>query len=187
MTPTILALRLLSCLTGICCVVRPVAFIYKAGKDSVVFLENQAGADATLVWEGKSYTVPGESTSILDNGVAIFNSADVRSDGTVHTWTATSDTPLRWSSWVDRAIVKTESDLPAPSPPYLPWSGSALGRIVRSDAPMEQVNFSEYDSELLLYSRAVTAEELSAAVAGSEGGRSAVPLVLQTATANAWT
>ena len=52
---------------------------------------------------------------------------------------------------------------------------------------MEQVNFSEYDSELLLYSRAVTAKELSAAVAGSEGGRSAVPLQLQTANANAWT
>ena len=61
---------------------------------------------------------------------------------------------------------------------YVPWSGSALGRVVRSDAPMEQVNFSEYDSELLFYSRVVTAKELSAAVAGSSGGRSVVPLVL---------
>jgi hypothetical protein len=164
-----------------------VAFVYKTGKDSVVFLENQAPKDATLVWEGKSYTVPGKSTSILENGVAIFNSADVRSDGTAHTWTATSNDPLQWSSWTDESIVKTAEGLPAPSPPYDPWSGSALGRVVRSDAPMEQVNFSEYDSELLLYSRVVTAKELSAAVAGSERGSSAVPLVLQTANANAWT
>lgn len=96
-----------------------VGFIYKTGADSVVFLENQAGSDATLVWEAKSYTVPGESTTILKNGVELFNSADVRSDGTAHTWTATSDGPLRWSSWADSAIVKTAEGLPAPSPPCL--------------------------------------------------------------------
>eukprot|EP01047_Picozoa_sp_COSAG01_P015727 COSAG01_NODE_791_length_13556_cov_214.163930_15_plen_43_part_00 len=39
---------------------------------------------------------------------------------------------------------------------------------------MEQVNFSEYDSELLLYSRAVSAAELAAATAGGRSGAASV-------------
>ena len=55
--------------------VLPVAFVYSSGKDSVVFLENQAPRDTMLVWKSKSYIVPGESTSIVKNDVEIFNSA----------------------------------------------------------------------------------------------------------------
>jgi beta-galactosidase len=141
------------------------AFVYRSGADTVVFLENQ-GMSKTIVWEGKSYSVPGSSTTILKNGAPVFNSADVRSDGSAHTWSATSLAPLSWRSYADPSIVRAAAELPAPSPPYSAWAGSALGRVVRAGAPMEQVNFSEYDSELLLYSRAVSAAELGAATTG---------------------
>ena len=161
------------------------AFVYESGDDSVVFLENQ-GVMATLTWAGKSYSVASESSTILKNGAEIFNSADVHDDGALHTWSATTSGALAWRAWRDPAIAKSAEALPAPSAPYVPWAGSALGRVVSAPAPMEQVNFSEYDSELMVYSRVVSAAELSEAKQAA-ADPTVVPLTLQTANANAWT
>eukprot|EP01048_Picozoa_sp_COSAG05_P028462 COSAG05_NODE_8842_length_667_cov_0.818662_1_plen_143_part_01 len=87
-----------------------VVFTYESGADTVAFLENQ-GMSKTIKWKGKAYSVPASSTTILKNGAAVFNSADVRSDGTAHTWTATSHAPLSWSSYTDPAITTSEAGL----------------------------------------------------------------------------
>ena len=141
-----------------------------------------------MEWEGRTYNMSASSTSILKNGVEIFNSGDVRDNGDVHVWTATTTAPLSWMSWVDPVIVKSGEDLPPPTPAYVPWSGTALGRVVHAAAPLEQVNCSEYDSELLVYHRVVTKEEREGmGTMAAPGNHSLVPQVLQTAYANAWT
>ena len=75
-----------------------------------------------MEWEGRTYNMSASSTSILKNGVEIFNSGDVRDNGDVHVWTATTTAPLSWMSWVDPVIVKSGEDLPPPTPAYVPWS-----------------------------------------------------------------
>ena len=112
--------------------------------------------------------MPIGSTSIIKNGEVIFNTADVKLTGTSHVWTpltAAAGLPTdsaAWSSYQDASIAATAADLPAPSKSYTPWSGSSLGRVVVSPAPMEAVNFTEYDSELCIYAAEVATETLEA-------------------------
>ena len=165
------------------------AFVYSCGDSEVVFLENgcEGGGScpASVAWQGKNHSVPPGSATILEDGEAIFNSADVKPLGKKHVWTATSSAPLAWKAFADPAIPKSAKDLPPPSPPYTPWAGSALGRVVTAEMPLEQVNFTEYDSELLMYSRVVTKAEADALIGSHD--QAAVPMTLQSAVANAWT
>jgi hypothetical protein len=68
------------------------------------------------------------------------------------------------------------SQLAPPSPPgYVTWQESALGRVAVAGTPLEQVNFTEYDSELLVYSREITSAELTAMAAAAATGAAAKP------------
>ena len=154
------------------------AYIYVYG--AAAFLERPNGrAAGTIEWEGVKYAVPGFSSSLVKGGRTLFNTADVQGGGAVHRWTPVPGF-TGWKTWRDTAVADSASALPPPSPPAPLWSGSALGRVVRSAAPMEAVNFSEYDSEITIYACELSAGDVAAAA-------ESVNLTLASAKAQAWT
>lgn len=101
----------------------------------------------------------------------------------VHVWAPTSQT-LSWEAWHDTVIPADAKGLPPATAHYTKWVGSALGRVVRAAAPMEAVNFTEYDSELCMYAAAVSAADVHTA-AGADP--SSVQLSLASTKTQAWT
>ena len=122
-----------------------VAFVYVYG--AAAFLENTGRKDGTVDYGGVKFFVPGGSSSLVKGGKTLFNTDDVKGGGAVHRWSPVTGFS-GWKTWRDTVIAATAAALPPPSPPAPLWSGSALGRVVRSNTPMEAVNFSEYDSEI---------------------------------------
>lgn len=168
-------------------VARIVAFAYKgagSGEKDVVFLENSGGATYTVAWAGVNYTVPGQSTSLVHGVDVIFNSANVTPTEVTHVWTPTP-VKLRWSQWKDTAIPTSAADARPPTQHFKKWEGSALGRVVRASAPLEAVQFTEYDSELCVYSANISDTELNSALAAASEGK--VNITLASAKAQAWT
>ena len=112
------------------------AFVYSCGDSEVVFLENgcEGGGScpASVAWQGKNHSVPAGSATILEDGEAIFNSADVKPLGKKHVWTATSSAPLEWKAWADLAIPKSAKELPPPSPPYTLNTTELVGMCTKS-------------------------------------------------------
>jgi len=158
------------------------AAAYVCGK--AVFIENPDGVhDRVVTYNGVNYTVARGSSTLLLNDKVIFNTADVHGSGAVRTWTPAPGFSM-WRSWQDTVIPASPAAIPAPSPPYTPWTKSALGRVVRAIAPLEAVNFTEYDSELMVYSVELTAADIEAATAAAA---SVTNLTLKSASAQAWT
>jgi len=95
------------------------AFVYSCGDSEVVFLENgcEGGGScpASVAWQGNNHSVPAGSTTILEDGEAIFNSADVKPLGKKHVWTATSSAPLAWKAFHASGGLT----LPSRSPPRI--------------------------------------------------------------------
>jgi hypothetical protein len=165
------------------------SFVYSANGHTVEFRE----ASVAYGPSGHPYG-PVVSTLSMD-GELLFNSSDVVDNGHgSHVWTRQT-AKLEWSAWQDPAIVNTPAQLAPPSPSgYHTWHGSALGRIAMSSVPLEQVNFTEYDSELLIYSREIKRAELAAAVGHSNSPYNGatidpkvVPLTLLSGVGNAYT
>ena len=142
------------------------AFVYSAAGHTVEFHE-----------------IDRKESKLLLDGKVLFDSTDVQNVPGPHVWTRQTQ-KLQWSAWKDPVIVSSADKLAPASPPYATWKGSALGRVAIAMQPLEQVNFTEYDSELMVYSRQISVDELAAAVGG---GSSAVPLTLLSGVGNAYT
>ena len=161
------------------------SFFYTAAGNTVEFRE------ASMAY-GPGGRPCGQGYSTLHmNGKLLYNSSDVVDQGHgAHVWTRQSQ-ELKWSAWQDPAIVGSTEQLAQPSPPCATWTGSALGRVAVAPQPLEQVNFTEYDSELMIYSREISRSELAAAVGAGPGldavDAAAVPLTLLSGVGNAYT
>jgi hypothetical protein len=174
----------------------PTCFIYSAAGHTVEFREAAAAPGPSGTWTPAIYA------ALYMDGELLFNSSDVVDHGHgAHVWTR-QPAKLEWSAWQDPAIVSSAEQLAPPTPPYATWRESALGRVAVASTPLEQVNFTEYDSELLIYSREITRVELATVVAvgrgaagpGAVGGGAAggidvkaVPLALLSGVGNAYT
>lgn len=156
-----------------------VAYVY--GK--AAFIENRGGNPFLAEFNGVNYTVGSQASLLLLDGEVLFSTSDVQGAGTHRAWDRVQGL-TGWKSWTDTVIPTTSTALPPPTPAYTPWSGSALGRVIRAGAPLEAVNFTEYDSELALYIVELTADDLAGLVA--ESGDS-VNLTLASARAQVWT
>ena len=166
------------------------SFIYATAGDTVEFREA-----STAYGPGGRPCGQGYSTLHM-NGKLLFNSSDIVDHGHgAHVWTRQTQ-ELQWTAWQDPVIVRSAKQLAPPSPPYTPWRDSALGRVAVALQPLEQVNFTEYDSELLIYSREISRSELAAAVAPAATAAAAaaavidataVPLTLLSGVGNAYT
>lgn len=153
-------------------------YVYNSDGSEVVFLENPS-VGGTVVWKNKSYVLPQNSVSLLNNGHVVFNSADVQIDPTTHTWRPTNESLSDWKAWSDPVI----GPLPDPSKPFTKWSGSALGRVVESPLPLEAVNFSEYDSEITMYATHIPYGVVNAQLATNQP----MYINISSAKAQAWT
>ena len=155
----------------------------------VIFLENNSSGAADMVVAGRTYSVTGGASLLVraGDGAVLANSSDVEQTGLVREWVPASGAIASgaWSTWADPLVPASAADVPPPTPPRQVWAGSALGTVLHSAAPLEAVNFSEYDSELTLYVTQLSASALAAAVAASPSS-AAVALSIASSAAQAW-
>ncbi len=163
-----------------------VAFIYPGSPD-LAFLENHHGGAAALLWRGRNFSLSaGSSQLVFANGTLLFDSAAVAPFGLQRAWTpAPAGSLAGLRTWADPAVPSAPGAIPAPTPPRTPWVGSALGATVVGAAPLEAVQFCEYDSELVYYVTPLAPGALAAAIAASSSAAN-VSLTLASARAQAW-
>jgi hypothetical protein len=165
----------------------------------VAFLENQGNAPESVEWNGANFTVDSGASLLISGPTAIFSTSNVTQTGTVRLWTPVASGGLgEWTSWADPAIPATVAEIPAPTPAVATWTAtSAVGRVARTPTPLEQVNFTEYDTEICVYSTMVDPSVLATAVAaasssnsigtGSMAAKTTTNLTIASAVAQAWT
>ena len=110
------------------------AYAYGTGSRRIVFLVNTFNGNYTVTWEGKSYTIPQQSVSILDNqGTELYQTAKVNSTG----------------------IPTQRVNVPLLNSSNLKWEAYTESRtydgMVSYPTPQEQLSITKDKTEYLVY------------------------------------
>ena len=96
------------------------AYIYSPNSNKgVVFIENDAGISITTRYNGKNYTLPEYSVSIVDMfGNEVFNSGKISAPKFHRQDKAFLSTPLTWKSWIEPLSFSQMAQFPTITAPH---------------------------------------------------------------------
>ena len=136
---------------------------------SATFLEND-GSAGVVRWQGRNYSTSGGVLLLNSSGDVIFDSNNPPVPATARSWsTLNGNASFEWASWSEAPAVS----MPATAA-RAPAGPSTIGAVFVNPTPFEQLNLTQDDTEMLLYSTsvpaAVLAREAAAAVALGASG-----------------